>query len=98
MSDADSSPDDPDREPMSLAEEIAAEVKDGADVTGHYEALKKGDSQVAELQKLSMQELVELARREQIGDVTGAKKQDLVFRILRERAESPACPRRTSGR
>jgi transcription termination factor Rho len=80
-------PADTDREPMSIAEEIAAEVKDGADVVDRYEALKKGDSQVAELQRLSMQELVELARTENVGDVSGARKQDLVFRILRERVK-----------
>jgi transcription termination factor Rho len=73
------------REPLSIAEEIAAEVKEGLDVTSHYEALKKGDSFITELQKLSMQELVELARKENIGDVSGAKRQDLVFRILKER-------------
>ena len=56
-------PVDRDREPLSLAEEIAAEVHDGIDVSDRYEALKKGDSQVAELQRLSMQELVELARK-----------------------------------
>jgi len=88
MADADQPlPDDADREPMSLAEEIAAEVKDGADVVDRYEALKKSDSQVAELQRLSMQELVELARKENLSDVTGSRKQDLVFRILRERVK-----------
>ena len=75
----------PDREPLSIAEEIAVEVRDGLDVTSHYEALKKGDPSIAGLQKLSMQELVELARQEQIEDLEGAKKQDLVFRILKER-------------
>jgi transcription termination factor Rho len=82
---AESSPPKVDHEPMSLAEEIAEEVREGLDVTSHYEALKKGDPSIASLQQLSMQELVELARQEQIGDVTGAKKQDLVFRILKER-------------
>jgi transcription termination factor Rho len=81
----DTSPGDADREPLSIAEEIAAEVKDGLDVTSHYESLKKGDGFIAELQKLSMPELVELARRENLGDVTGARRQDLVFRILKER-------------
>ncbi|NBX29269.1 transcription termination factor Rho [bacterium] len=90
MQAADSTPDsgvpaDDEREPVSLAEEIAAEVHDGMDVTGHYESLKKGDPSIASLQALSMQELVELARQENIGDVTGAKKQDIVFRILKER-------------
>ncbi|MEI6256506.1 MAG: transcription termination factor Rho, partial [Planctomycetota bacterium] len=85
--DAQSSPEDLDRAPMSLAEEIAEEVKDGADISERYESLKKGDSLVADLQKLSMQELVDLARQEDVGDVTGVKKNDLVFRILRERVK-----------
>ncbi|MFM1902881.1 MAG: hypothetical protein RLZZ440_781 [Planctomycetota bacterium] len=78
---------DDDREPMSIAEEIAEEVKDGLDVTSHYEALKKGDMYITTLQKMSMQELVDLARQEQLGDVAGARKQDLVFRILKERVK-----------
>ena len=72
---------------MSIAEEIAEEVKDGADISEHYESLKKGDNQVAALQQLSLQELVDLARQEQVGDVTGVKKNDLVFRILKERVK-----------
>ena len=72
-------------DPLSLAEEIAAEVKDGLDVTGHYESLKKGDIFITSLQNLSMQELVDLARTENLGDVSGEKRQDLVFRILKER-------------
>ena len=78
---------DVDRQPMSIAEEIAEEVKEGLDVTSHYEALKKGDMYITTLQKMSMQELVELARQEQLGDVAGARKQDLVFRILKERVK-----------
>jgi transcription termination factor Rho len=84
---AEQSPAESQREPMSIAEEIAEEVKEGLDVTSHYEALKKGDTYISTLQQMSMQELVDLARKEQIGDVTGAKKQDLVFRILKERVK-----------
>ncbi len=72
---------------MSIAEEIAEEVKEGLDVTSHYEALKKGDLYITTLQKMSIQELVELARSEHIGDLAGARKQDLVFRILKERVK-----------
>ena len=80
--------DDLDDEPMSIAEEIAAEVKlDGEDATDRYESLKKTDTHITALQKMSMQELIELARQEQIGDITGAKKHDLVFRILKERVK-----------
>ena len=77
-----------DDEPMSIAEEIAAEVKlEGEDATDRYESLKKTDTHITALQKMSMQELIELARQEQIGDITGAKKHDLVFRILKERVK-----------
>ena len=79
--------DDLDREPMSIAEEIAEEVKSGGEATDQYESLKKGDTYITELQKLSMPELIELARRENIGDVTGVKRHDLVFRILKERVK-----------
>ena len=83
-----SSDDDLDDEPMSIAEEIAAEVKlEGEDATDRYESLKKTDTHITALQKMSMQELIELARQEQIGDITGAKKHDLVFRILKERVK-----------
>ena len=80
--------DDADRDdsvPMSLAEEIAAEVRDGIDVSERYESLKRSDGDIARLQKLGMQELLDLARQENLGQVEGEKKQDLVFRILRER-------------
>jgi transcription termination factor Rho len=77
-----------DREPMSIAEEIAAEVKlDDHEASDRYESLKKGDTHISALQKLSMAELIELARKEEIGDITGAKRQDLVFRILKERVK-----------
>jgi len=80
--------DDLDDEPMSIAEEIAAEVKlEGEDATDRYESLKKTDTHITALQKMSMQELIELARQEQIGEITGAKKHDLVFRILKERVK-----------
>jgi transcription termination factor Rho len=83
-----SSDDDLDDEPMSIAEEIAAEVKlEGEDATDRYESLKKTDTHITALQNMSMQELIELARQEQIGDITGAKKHDLVFRILKERVK-----------
>ncbi|RLS29812.1 MAG: transcription termination factor Rho [Planctomycetota bacterium] len=75
-------------EPMSIAEEIAAEVRlEGEDAVDRYESLKKTDTHITALQKMSMQELIELAREEQIGDITGVKKHDLVFRILKERVK-----------
>ena len=76
------------REPLSIAEEIAEEVKnDGLEPRDRYEALKRGDTYISSLQRMSMPELIELARKECGGDVTGVKKHELVFRILKERVK-----------
>lgn len=47
--------------------------------------LQKSDFQLAELQKMSMPQLINTARTEGLDDILGLKKQDLVFRILKER-------------
>ena len=83
--------DDPlndDAEPVSLAEELAGERGRIDHSDEHYEQVKQsGDTHIAELQKMSMAELIEEARRENVDDFAGAKKQDLVFRILKERVK-----------
>ncbi len=77
-----------DQEPLSLAEEIADEANRGGDDTHeHYERIKQGEIHIAELQKMSMQQLIEEARKESLTDVAGMKKQDLIFRILKERVK-----------
>jgi len=50
-----------------------------------YEAVKQGDLHIAQLQRMTMKELLDLARVEKISDYSGLKKQDLIFRILKER-------------
>jgi transcription termination factor Rho len=52
-----------------------------------YEAIKRGDIHIAELQKCTMKELLELARKEKLSEYTGLKKQDLIFKILKERTK-----------
>nr|WP_315985772.1 transcription termination factor Rho [Blastopirellula sp. J2-11] len=42
---------------------------------------------IAELQKMSMNELIEEARKENLGEVAGIKRQELIFRILKERVK-----------
>ncbi|MFW6169060.1 MAG: transcription termination factor Rho [Planctomycetota bacterium] len=82
--------------PLSLAEELADEADRGrrgvaeqkSDETDEkYEKIKQGEIHIAELQKLSMSELIEQARDENVADVAGMKKQDLIFRILKERVK-----------
>ncbi|MGQ9576173.1 MAG: transcription termination factor Rho [Thermoguttaceae bacterium] len=76
-------------EPLSLAEELAAEgARFDDDTDDRYEQIKQsGDTHIAELQKMSMAELIEEARKENLTDYAGMKRQDLIFRILKERVK-----------
>ena len=72
-------------EPLSLAEEIANELNGDVERLDRYEKVKQGEVHIAELQKMNMSELIEEARAEQVSEVAGLKKQDLIFKILQER-------------
>ena len=77
-------------EPISLAEEIAAESRRprAAEARDRYEEIKQsGDTHIAELQRMSMAELIEEARKENLTDYAGIKKQELIFRILKQRVK-----------
>ena len=92
MSDNDRTPEDlptdSEDKPRSIAEEIATEVDDDdLEVRERYDLLKQTDTKIAELQKLSMAELIELARSEKIDGISGEKKHDLIFKILKERVK-----------
>ena len=52
-----------------------------------YEEIKQSDMHIADLQRMTMKELLELAREEGISEYSGLKKQDLIFRILKERTK-----------
>ena len=52
-----------------------------------YEEIKRGDMHIADLQRMTMQELLDLAQQEKLSDYRGLKKQDLIFRILKERTK-----------
>ena len=92
MSDNDNASEDlsavSDDKPLSIAEEIASEVDDDdLEVRERYDLLKQTDTNIAELQKLSMAELIELARSEKISESAGDKKHDLIFKVLKERVK-----------
>ncbi len=78
-----------DEEPLSLAEEIVERELHGKDEDDRrYEQIKHSDdTHIAELQRLTMPELIEEARKENLSDYHGIKKQDLIFRILKERVK-----------
>src|SRR5689334_19902004 len=77
-------------EPLSLAEELAEEAERGIshdDTHERYEQIKQGDIHIAELQRMTMPQLIEQARKENLTDISGIKKQDLIFKILKERVK-----------
>ena len=79
-----------DEEPVSMAEEIAegADRYDDARTNERYEQIKlSGDTHIAELQRMSMAELIDEAKKENLSDYAGMKKQDLIFKILKERVK-----------
>ncbi|MBT5021069.1 MAG: transcription termination factor Rho, partial [Planctomicrobium sp.] len=55
--------------------------------SSHYEDAKQGDIHIAALQRMTMKELFELAKQEKVTEYQGLKKQDLIFRILKERTK-----------
>ncbi len=77
-------------EPLSLAEELAA-LADRGELTEAGEKLpkvnKQNETHIAELQRMSMPQLIEEARKENLSEVAGMKRQDLIFRILKERVK-----------
>jgi transcription termination factor Rho len=52
-----------------------------------YEKAKQGELHLSDLQKMTVAELHNLARVEGLDDYTGLKKQDLIFRIIKERIQ-----------
>ena len=52
-----------------------------------YEDIKRGEIHLTELQKMTMPQLIRTAKSEGIVDYMGLKKQDLIFKILKERVK-----------
>jgi len=76
------------KEPLSLAEEIVEEAKGKGHDDKRYEKIKQSeDTHIAELQRMSMPELIEEARKENLEDCATDKRHDLIFKILKERVK-----------
>ncbi len=76
-------------EPLSLAEELD---KAAERVRRVGAAIARDDAQdrnihIAELQRMTMPELIKAAELEQLTEITGLKKQELIFRILKSRVK-----------
>ncbi len=73
-------------EQLSEAEEaLMAKKAEEESTHAKYERIKKGELYLTDLQKMTVQELHEVAKNENIIEYSALKKQDLVFRILKER-------------
>jgi transcription termination factor Rho len=57
------------------------------ETNARYEEVKRGAMYITELQQMSMQQLLKIAKEENITDAAGLKKQDLIFKIVKERTK-----------
>jgi len=63
---------------------------EGFDEESHirYEQAKRSDLHIAELQKMTVAQLHDIAKKEGVLEYAGLKKQDLVFQVLRNRVQA----------
>ena len=68
-------------------EDEALKAKKAEEESTHakYERIKKGNLYLTDLQKLTVADLHDIAKKENITEYSALKKQDLIFRILKER-------------
>ncbi len=57
------------------------------EINNRYEEIKRGSTHISELQQMTMPQLLKVAKEEGLSDYTGLKKQDLIFKILKERVK-----------
>ncbi len=66
-------------------EALKAKLAEEESTHAKYERIKKGNLYLTDLQKLTVAELHDIAKNENITEYSALKKQDLIFRILKER-------------
>jgi transcription termination factor Rho len=73
-------------EPVDAEDQVqTAEETDEESTHAKYERIKKGNLYLTDLQKLTVAELHDIAKNDKITEYSALKKQDLIFRILKER-------------
>src|SRR5262245_5696445 len=58
-----------------------------AETNNRYEEIKRGSTHISALQQMTMPQLLKVAKEENLTDYSGLKKQDLIFKILKERVK-----------
>jgi transcription termination factor Rho len=77
-----------DREPPRPAPPTSGEPRGfDEEVNSRYEEIKRGSTHISELQQMTMAQLLKVAKDEGLSELSGLKKQDLIFKILKERVK-----------
>jgi transcription termination factor Rho len=86
---SDTPPPEPTAEPQPAPTANSNERGFTADTNSRYEEIKKGKTHITELQQMSLAQLQKLAQDDDIPreEWAGLKKQDLIYRILKERVK-----------
>src|SRR5262245_2476746 len=58
-----------------------------AEINNRYEEIKRGSTHIGELQQMTILQLLKIAKEEGLTEYTGLKKQDLIFKVLKERVK-----------
>jgi transcription termination factor Rho len=73
--------------PVEYPNEDEEDIFGDAALHDRYEDIKRGEIHLTELQKMTMPQLIRTAKTEGIAEYMGLKKQDLIFKILKERVK-----------
>ena len=57
------------------------------ETNNRYEQIKRGTTHISELQQMTMAQLMKVSKDEELTEYSGLKKQDLIFKILKERVK-----------
>ena len=71
----------------SASASVSASASLDDETHAKYEQVKRGELHITDLQKMTAVELQEIAKKENIEESAGLKKQDLIFQILKKRIQ-----------
>ncbi|GIW86664.1 MAG: hypothetical protein KatS3mg108_0988 [Isosphaeraceae bacterium] len=76
-----------DDEPFEQEPYSELDLEDDTEIDQRYEGVKRSQTFLTELQRMTMPQLIAEAKQDGITDYIGLKKQDLIFKILKERVK-----------
>jgi transcription termination factor Rho len=71
--------------PASASPQEPEHIGFDEETNSRYEEIKRGTTFISELQAMTMPQLLKTAKDEGLADYSGLKKQDLIFKILKDR-------------